>query len=234
MRVRGDANPGKLLIHPIPNKEGWSLARFFENVEKIDEGYEYDEWTLVLFDTGNLQKDIENNFDVFLEAARIQGLPEDLPERVYAIEAQTISMQTTVTSLGRDVTALSKFAEQIDNNVEVIRESADDAIAKIEKVEPRVADLEDKTVTIVETVEELAQAIEEKAEILDEKAEALEEKAEAIEEVRQRIEELEPLDPQQEAQFGLMWLAIERQLPDLLTADELLRHDSAFLEWGVA
>ena len=34
MRVRGDNDPGTFSIEAMPNKPGWCLVRFYENVEE--------------------------------------------------------------------------------------------------------------------------------------------------------------------------------------------------------
>ena len=97
MRIRGDLKPhSKFTIEPQPNNEGFYLARFFENIVPIKEetemgvweGYEYDEYTLELFDTGNLQEDIENNFESYLMSAK-KGKPPIIEPRVENLESTT-------------------------------------------------------------------------------------------------------------------------------------------------
>lgn len=44
MRVRGDNDPGTFSIEAMPNKPGWCLVRFYENVEEYHE--QLDETTI--------------------------------------------------------------------------------------------------------------------------------------------------------------------------------------------
>ena len=62
MRVRGDNNPGTFSIEAMPNKPGWCLVRFYENVEEYDE-YHLEQPTIS-------QEDIEGNLEVYLRAAK--------------------------------------------------------------------------------------------------------------------------------------------------------------------
>jgi len=80
MRVRGDLAPSAAFtIEPQPKRPGFVLVRFYENVEPFSEttgeqttsGFEYDEFYLELADTGDLQNDIYNNFDHFIEVAKL-------------------------------------------------------------------------------------------------------------------------------------------------------------------
>ena len=76
MKVQGNNNPGIFSVEENLNKPRFMLARFYENIVEIESGYEYDEYHLELFDTGNLEKDIEGNFEAFLNGAKIQaGVP---------------------------------------------------------------------------------------------------------------------------------------------------------------
>lgn len=99
MRVRGDTQPSNAFsLEEQPKKPGFFLARFYENAREFTEeqggltvsGWEYDEYHLELADTGNLEADILNNYDAFLEQAKAADEtgedPEDLAGRVAALE----------------------------------------------------------------------------------------------------------------------------------------------------
>lgn len=76
MRVRGDNDPGTFSVEAMPNKPGWCLVRFYENVEEYHEeldettitGWEYDEYHLEQPTIS--QEDIEGNLEVYLRAAK--------------------------------------------------------------------------------------------------------------------------------------------------------------------
>ena len=83
MRVRGDNNPGTFSVEAMPNKPGWCLVRFYENVEEYHEeldettitGWEYDEYHLEQPTIS--QEDIEGNLEVYLRAAKeAEGLED--------------------------------------------------------------------------------------------------------------------------------------------------------------
>lgn len=102
MRVRGDAQPSNAFsLEEQPKKPGFFLARFYENAREFTEeqggltinGWEYDEYHLELADTGNLEADILNNYDAFLEQAKAteaeneDGGSDDLEARIDALES---------------------------------------------------------------------------------------------------------------------------------------------------
>lgn len=72
MKVNGSVNPGSFKLELLPNVPGFALARFFENVEETEEGFEYDEYRLRLLYYLNLEQDIEANFSLFVEQAKAQ------------------------------------------------------------------------------------------------------------------------------------------------------------------
>ena len=132
MRVRGDKAPAKFSIEPQPNKPGFVLVRFFENVVPTEGGYEYDEFHLELFDTG--QDDVEGNFNNLLDIAKIleemrdpdintlrmylnsfiRGFsPGTLPDKESWHEAGTASRQGR--DIGNLIFANMAVAGQIDN-----------------------------------------------------------------------------------------------------------------------
>ncbi len=96
MKVRGDFPPSNVFsVEERPDKPGIALARFFQNArpftEKQDEltieGYEYEEYHLELPYYQQLEDDIRNNYDTYLESAIAEehkrGLtPESLGSRL--------------------------------------------------------------------------------------------------------------------------------------------------------
>lgn len=83
MRVRGDLAPqGKFTLHSTPAQPGYVTVRFFEHVKAYTEtsdnltisGYEYDEYTMTLLNTATLEADIEAQYDVYLEQAKLDEL----------------------------------------------------------------------------------------------------------------------------------------------------------------
>lgn len=102
MRVRGDVQPSNAFtVEEQPKKPGFCLVRFFENPQEFSEeqgeltvsGWEYDEYHLELADTGSLEEDVLNNYDVLLEQAKAaeaeneDGGSEGLEARVDALES---------------------------------------------------------------------------------------------------------------------------------------------------
>lgn len=99
MKVTADFPPeSRFTVEPIPNKKGFCLARFYDNVEEYSQvmdgetttGWQYDEYHLELRNSGSLKKDIEGNYDVyFKEAKRLaeQLTPEQVEETVKVLKA---------------------------------------------------------------------------------------------------------------------------------------------------
>lgn len=99
MRVRGDLAPsGAFTLEPQPNRPGFVLVRFYENAVEYQEtrddqttsGWAYDEYRLELRDTGSLEADIAENYEVYLNEAKaaevtpesvIRGLEENKAEK---------------------------------------------------------------------------------------------------------------------------------------------------------
>ncbi|MCM1232183.1 MAG: hypothetical protein NC489_18835 [Ruminococcus flavefaciens] len=83
MRVRGSVSPSTAFsIEQQPNKPGYILVRFYENVQPYREerddgiltGFEYDEYTLELMATATIEDDIFNQYSMYLEQAKLQEL----------------------------------------------------------------------------------------------------------------------------------------------------------------
>lgn len=100
MKVRGDIKPSAAFsIEKQPKHPGYCLVRFYENAkqytEKIDgkthTGWEYNEYHLELFNTGNLAADVANNLANFLQQAKdLEPKDEigDLKNEVANLETQ--------------------------------------------------------------------------------------------------------------------------------------------------
>lgn len=83
MKVHGAINPGKFSVNTMPNKPGWCMCRFYDNVREYHDeeftGYEYDEYHLEQYGAkSSLEIDIENNFDVYFAAAKATEAPSEL------------------------------------------------------------------------------------------------------------------------------------------------------------
>lgn len=117
MKVRGDqAPPNAFTLEAQPKKPGYVLCRFYENVEAFEEtqdsltisGYQYDEYHLELENAGSLSDDILNNYDAYLNEAKLKEAEEEviptLKERVTQLEEEKASLTTQVTDLGSQVT----------------------------------------------------------------------------------------------------------------------------------
>lgn len=106
MKVKGSINPGTFTVEQIPNHPDKALARFFEHVKPyreehdgdVVEGYIYDEYHLELPYYPALAVDIEGNFDVYFEQAKLaeQETPEAKHREAERREAQIFwtAMQT--------------------------------------------------------------------------------------------------------------------------------------------
>lgn len=84
MRVHADNKPTVNFSYSyIPNHPDMVLVRFYENAQTYTEqrdditisGWVYDEYHLELPNTGNLQADIEGNFDLYLASAKATEEP---------------------------------------------------------------------------------------------------------------------------------------------------------------
>lgn len=85
MKVKGSSSPGSAFsIELQPNAPGMVLVRFYENAHEYTEqqegieesihGWEYDEYILELFATDTLEADIENQYDMYLQQAKLREI----------------------------------------------------------------------------------------------------------------------------------------------------------------
>ena len=132
MKVRADNKPeSRFSVEYMPNKIGWSLARFYENPHEYTQnlegttitGWEYDEYQLELRNTGYLQADIEGNFDIyFQEAKRIAEKlnPDQVEQKVKTLETDLADT---------DETAIELFEANLEQ--QEINAAQDDALIEI-------------------------------------------------------------------------------------------------------
>lgn len=83
IKVQGSKVPGRFSVETMPNKKGWCLCRFYENIHEYQDdefsGYEYDEYHIEQYGAkSSLEIDIENNFDVYFAAAKATEAPSEL------------------------------------------------------------------------------------------------------------------------------------------------------------
>lgn len=127
MKVTGDNKPSeKFTVEKQPKKPGYVLVRFFENAKEysttIDEtkysGWEYDEYHLELKDTGDIKADIEGNYDVFLNQAKMSESNntdpniDELNEKIQNVEKTTKEMESQIeqsTSMQNQLQVASMF-----------------------------------------------------------------------------------------------------------------------------
>lgn len=70
MRVKGDLPPsGAFSAERQPNNHDMLLVRLYENVEAVDDGYEYDEYRMELPYRPGVEADISANVGTFLAQA---------------------------------------------------------------------------------------------------------------------------------------------------------------------
>lgn len=106
MKHRGDNMPsGAFTLEEQPNKEGFVLARFYENVQPFSEthgevtisGYEYDEYYLELEDYGGLADDITANYAGFLAQAKLAEAENvTIPELQNRLESELTDVQLAI------------------------------------------------------------------------------------------------------------------------------------------
>lgn len=110
MKIKSKTRPESYALEAMPNRPGWSLARFYTDVKPYTEdengetvrGYAYEEYQLELRDTGGLWKDIANNYGVYLrEAKRVAEklTPEQVEEKVKTLEAEMALADETAIAL---------------------------------------------------------------------------------------------------------------------------------------
>ena len=111
MKVRGDNAPSNAFyMEEQPNKPGYALVRFFENVQPFEEtrdnltikGYEYDEYQIELQMHDGLETDIVNSFDGYFAQAKLleaeQKIIPGLEQKVSDLEAEKAAMETDITN----------------------------------------------------------------------------------------------------------------------------------------
>jgi hypothetical protein len=97
-------------LEPIPKRPGFLLVRFHENAapfeETIDDqttsGWEYDEYTLVISDSGRAEADVESNYAAWLELAKAQETDRqrpDVKDEVSALQADLAQTDETLIEL---------------------------------------------------------------------------------------------------------------------------------------
>ena len=113
MKVNASCAPNKnFRVEEIPDKPGFALARFFENVveneKKIDDKtikeYNYDEYHLIMPYYDNIEKDVSANIENLMTQAKyeeeekntipnLKGQISELEEQKSKLEEQTTDMQ---------------------------------------------------------------------------------------------------------------------------------------------
>lgn len=104
MKHRGDNAPPSFSVEEQPNKPGFVLARFYENVEPFSEtveettisGYQYDEYYLELADYDGLESDIQTNLPSYLIQARAQAEQDAFPSETIARQQKIIDEQQAI------------------------------------------------------------------------------------------------------------------------------------------
>lgn len=117
MKVRGSvAPPNAFTLEEQPNKPGYCLIRFFENVQPYQEeqhgrtvnGFEYDEYHLEVADYDGLADDVLNNFDGLLTQAKLQEAQNktipDLQQQVADLERERDELNGKIGALEGQVT----------------------------------------------------------------------------------------------------------------------------------
>ncbi len=118
MRVRGSVAPSNAFtVEEQPNKPGFCLIRFFEDVQPYEEegphgkpitGFEYDEYHLEVADYDGLENDVLNGFDGYLAQAKLQEaegkIIPALQTQVAALELEKAELTDKVINLEGQVT----------------------------------------------------------------------------------------------------------------------------------
>lgn len=113
MKVNASCAPSKnFRVEQTPDKPGFALARFFENVQEVEEdeddnitkSYVYDEYHLELLYYDNIEADIKANFDNMINQAKIEeeqkGLTvKKLKEENDKLKTQLVESKNTITNL---------------------------------------------------------------------------------------------------------------------------------------
>lgn len=110
MKVNASCAPNKnFYVEEIPNKPGFALARFFENVveneKKIDDKtikeYNYDEYHLIMPYYDNIEKDISANIENLMIQAKYE---EEEKNTILNLKAQISELEKQKSKLEGQVT----------------------------------------------------------------------------------------------------------------------------------
>lgn len=117
----------------MPNRRGWSLARFYENAREYTEsredggppihGWEYDEYHLELRSTGYLAADIEGNFDVYFREAKRLAEKLDADQ----VEAKVKGLESDLADT--DETAIALYESSLEQ--EEVNAAQDEALIEL-------------------------------------------------------------------------------------------------------
>lgn len=84
MKAKGSQRPTGFTVDDIPNKPGWRLCRFYENVSEhstesgADTWWEYDEYHLEIHGArSSIETDVKNNYAMYLAAAKATEAPTE-------------------------------------------------------------------------------------------------------------------------------------------------------------
>lgn len=137
MKSYGSKDPGVFSVEQIPSKEGWALARFYENAEPYIKtrdgieysGYKYDEYHLELLWYEALETDISNNLENMLHQAKIADAQAAFPEdRILGMQRVVNGMLGIDTEVNGEAWFL---VENQDAAINGVRGSLDNLVAKI-------------------------------------------------------------------------------------------------------
>lgn len=120
MKVRGSFAPSSSFsIEQQPNAPGMVLVRFYENAQEYTEyregieepinGWMYDEYTLQLIATATLESDIENQYSMYLQQAKLKEIeskpynPVDYEAQKYLVEQVRADIDFIAVMSGMDL-----------------------------------------------------------------------------------------------------------------------------------
>lgn len=75
MKVKGSKAPsGAYSMEPQPNKPGYAMMRFYENVEEYTDddftGWQWDEYSVLVLNRDGLAAEVENNLAFWVQLAK--------------------------------------------------------------------------------------------------------------------------------------------------------------------
>lgn len=113
MKVTSSSKPETLLIHTQPKNKSLSLVRFRENIIENENSYTYNEYTLEIQTSNNLEADIMANYQAFLSQAK--QYDKELMEKLsYYVQKEWIAqedMESYLNTNSLDVIKKIKIAE---------------------------------------------------------------------------------------------------------------------------